>query len=191
MRDSSHSPSRRASFPPFLIGKGNTTCIYPCAATTGCTPANEHAIKQKERAHTSYSPAWLLSILLHQVSTRETAGVLLNTCICESFIPAEQLLHWQKRREWFNIGFCIRSTWWAYFQRSYGRYKSKVCLQPSSVMLKKEPGMLMQAVEYILKWRNISILGTYIFKRKCCPFIFRASQYICRQIITLPPTTMG
>lgn len=105
--------------------------------------------------------------------------------------PAEQLLHWQKRRGWFNIGFCIRSTWWAYFQRSYGRYKSKVCLQASSVMLKKEPWMFVQAVEYILKWGNISILGTYIFKRKCCPFIFRASQYICRQIITLPPTATG
>lgn len=46
--------------------------------------------------------------------------------------------------------------------------------------------MFMPTVEYILKWRNISILGTYIFKRKPCPFIFRASQYICRQIITLP-----
>lgn len=32
-----------------------------------------------QRAQTSYTPAWLLSFLLYQVSTRETAGVLLNT----------------------------------------------------------------------------------------------------------------
>lgn len=70
-------------FSSFSLENGNKTCIYSFAAATGCTTlANEKTIKQKTffRAQTSYTPVWLLSLFLfYQVSTGETAGVLLNT----------------------------------------------------------------------------------------------------------------
>lgn len=49
MKDSSHSPSRRAFFfffPPSLW-KWRQNLYLPCAAAPGCTLANEHTIKQK------------------------------------------------------------------------------------------------------------------------------------------------
>lgn len=44
-----------------------------------------------EAARRLLKPVWLLSLRLSPVSATETAGVLLNTCVCESFVSDKRL----------------------------------------------------------------------------------------------------
>lgn len=187
MKDSSHSPSRRALFSPSLW-KWQQNVYLPLRCRNRMHAGKWAGDQTKdflERAQTSYTPAWLLSLLLYQVSTRETAGVLLNTRVCESLIPGKRLLHWQKRREWFKTGFCIHSAWWAWIQRSYGRYKSKVCLHPSSIMTQLEKKKWFREVPAVseahIKRGNISLsvftsAHISVLNSKLCPSIFRVTQ---------------
>lgn len=175
MKDRSHSHCRRALF---LEMETKRVFTQQDVCWQMSRRSNNRVL---EHAQTSYTLALLLSLLLYQASTRETAGFLLNTCICESLIPVGRILCWQKRREWFKSGHS------AY--RVDGEHKSKgiiadinqkfICsLHPLWHSWKRDSERFLQSVKHILK-REIFLLhglSQQVFKRNLCDCIFKVTQ---------------